>query len=78
MKIIKFQTYDKVAPTISSSDDARAVADYRGFYHVAQVHSLRVMDMGVIDTLLEITETMRNDLLQQKEKFTRNEKLRVG
>lgn len=75
MKVIKFASYQQVGAAVKagmsiSPDEDRAMADFRGFYPVARVHTFRIENVGVLDTLLEITEQMRSDLLEQKKRFT--------
>lgn len=46
----------------------RAVADFRGFYAVATVHTGRVRNPLVIQTIMEILDTLKAELEGQKGK----------
>ncbi len=68
MKIVKFAAYQAVIQQPIPLDEDRAIADFRGFYEISRVHCFRVESVGVIDTLLEIADKIRDDLLVQRKK----------
>ena len=72
MKIVKFAAYQAVIQQPIPLDEDRAIADFRGFYPVAHVHCFRVQNIGVIDTLLEVVDRIRDDLITQRKKHIDN------
>lgn len=65
IKVIK--GYTKLTESLSSSADLpafedRAVADFRGFYSIAEIHTTRVKNPLVIETMCEILDALKNNL----------------
>ncbi len=73
MKIKILKNYVRLTESLASPADLsmsedRAVADFRGFYSIAEVHTSRVQNPLVIDTMCEILDTLRMNLQEQKDK----------
>lgn len=70
IKIVKYAelTASLKQPGDLPFDDDRAVADFRAFYQVGCVHTSRVSNSLAVNTMLEILENLRDDLLARKSK----------
>ena len=71
MKVKVIKNYVRLTESLNSPADLplsedRAVADFRGFYSIAEIHTTRVRNPLVIDTMCEILENLRNNLQQRK------------
>ena len=71
MKIKVIKRYQQLTASLSSPADLpifedRAVSDFRGFYSVASVHTQRVENPLVVETMIEILDNLKNDLLSRK------------
>lgn len=71
MKVQIIKNYQRLTSSLTSAADLpifedRAVADFRGFYSIAQIHTQRVRNPLVVDTMCEILDSLKNDLLSRK------------
>jgi len=65
IKVIK--AHQRLTQSLKSPDELayeedRALAEFRSFYQVASLHTTRVHNTLVINTMLEILENLRDDL----------------
>ena len=47
-------------------DDERAIADFRAFYALGDVHTKRVKSRKALDVMLEVLENLQNNLQTRK------------
>jgi len=69
VKVIK--AYKQITTTIKSPadiafEDDRAMTDFRGFYHVADVHTERVNSVQTLEVLEEVITNIQNSLQHRK------------